>query len=66
MKYAGLALIVVFILAIGILVPKATKSSTKKKKDNNVWWKDNNVWWGAFVAFLIVLGGYLRSIGFFG
>ena len=59
MKYAGLALIVVFILAIGILVPKVTKSSTKKKKDNNVWW-------GAFVAFLIVLGGYLRSIGFFG
>ena len=59
MKYAGLALIVVFILAIGILVPKATKSSTKKKKDNNIWI-------GVLIAFVIALGAYLRSIGFFG
>ena len=59
MKYAGLALIVVFILVVLILVPKATKPSTEKKKDNNIWI-------GVLIAFVIVLGAYLRSIGFFG
>ena len=58
MIYAGLALIVVFILVVLILVPKATKPSNEKKKDNSVWM-------GVFVAFLIALGAYLRSIGFF-
>ena len=59
MIYAAIALIVLFILVVLILVPKATKSSTEKKKDNSVWI-------GVFVAFLIALGGYLRSKGFFG
>ena len=58
MTYAAIALIVVFILVIGILVPKDTKPSTEKKKNNSIWW-------GVFVAFLIALGAYLRSIGFF-
>ena len=32
MTYAAIALIVVFILVIGILVPKGTKPSTEKEK----------------------------------
>ena len=32
----------------------------KKKK------KDNGVWIGVLIAFVIVLGAYLRSKGFFG
>ena len=59
MTYAAIALIVVFILVIGILVPKATKPSTKNKKDNSIWI-------GVLIAFVIALGVYLRSIGFFG
>ena len=58
MTYAAIALIVVFILVVGILVPKATKPSTEKKKNNSIWI-------GVLIAFVIVLGAYLRSIGFF-
>ena len=38
------------------------KKNTKKKKKK----KDNNIWIGVLIAFVIALGAYLRSIGFFG
>ena len=58
MTYAAIALIVVFILVVGILVPKATKASTEKKKNISIWI-------GVLIVFVIVFGAYLRSIGFF-
>ena len=37
------------------------KKNTKKKKK-----KVNNIWTGALIAFVIALGAYLISKGFFG
>ena len=58
MTYAAIALIVVFILAIVILVPKDTKPSIKKKKDNGIHWI------GILIAFVIASGALFRY--FFG
>ena len=38
------------------------KKNTKKKKKKKV----NNIWIGVLIAFVIVLGAYLISKGFFG